>query len=759
MQVSKWGDSLAVRFPASLVQALDLKENEEIDLHLVGTRSFEVAKTPPAKELLEHLVQYRGQWPADFHLDRQASEALQHAIFDASPDATLVINTHDIITLINRQVEHLLGFTEADLVGQSIEKIIPLRYRAAHAQRRDAFATSSMAQQMSQGVHFQSLKKDGSECDVEIRISSVTTAQGVVFVYAMRDMTERLHSQEQLRISAVAFESQECMVITDAHSMILRVNQAFSQVTGFTAEDVVGKNPRLLKSGYHDTHFYQAMWQTIQDTGGWQGEIWGRRKNGEIYPKWLTISAVKGDDGSVTHYVGEHHDMTKQKKAEEKINALAFFDQLTGLPNRVLLMDRLRQAMTACTRNGTCGALVVIDLDNFKNLNDTLGHDRGNSLLKQVAERLTSCVREGDTVARIGGDEFVVVVVLANLNANMVEAANAIEAVAQKIRIALNEPYEVEGVSHHSTASLGITVFGDPQIPADELMKQAELAMYKSKDAGRNTLRFFDPSMEKVVQERVALEHDLRQAWHAKQFVLYYQAQVTHTGQVTGAEVLLRWQHPKRGLVPPLHFIPLAEETGLILPLGQWVLEMVCQQLALWELKSEMAELTVAVNVSALQFKQTDFVDQVLSALHASGANPDRLKLELTESMMVDKVEEIVKKMSILKAHGVSFALDDFGTGYSSLSYLKHLPLDQLKIDQAFVRDVLMDPNDAAIAKTIVALAQGLGLGVIAEGVETQEQMDFLASSGCLAYQGYLFSRPIPLAGFEELVRQKQGAR
>lgn len=757
MQVSKWGDSLAVRFPASLVEALFLKEDEEIDLHLVGNRSFEVVKTPLANELRERLVQYRGQLPADFHFDRQASETLQHAIFDASPDAMLVIDTHDIITMINRQVEHLLGFTEADLVGQSIEKIIPLRYQAAHAQRRDVFATSSMALRMGQGIHVKSLKQDGSECDVEIRLSQVTTAQGVVFVCAIRDMTERLHSQEQLRISAVAFESQECMVITDANSVILRVNQAFTQVTGFVAEDVVGKNPRLLKSGYHDAHFYQTMWQTIQDTGGWQGEIWGRRKNGEIYPKWLTISAVKGDDGSVTHYVGEHHDMTKQKKAEEKINALAFFDQLTGLPNRVLLMDRLRQALTACTRNGTCGALVVIDLDNFKNLNDTLGHDRGDSLLNQVAQRLNRCVREGDTVARIGGDEFVVV--LASLNTNMVDAASATETVAQKMRVALNEPYDVDGVSYHSTASLGITVFGDPQMKADELMKQAELAMYKSKDAGRNTLRFFDPSMEKVVRERAALEYDLRQACDAKQFVLYYQAQVTHTGQVTGAEVLLRWQHPKRGMVQPLHFIHLAEETGLILPLGQWVLEMVCQQLALWEHQSEMAQLTVAVNVSALQFKQTDFVDQVLSALHASGANPNRLKLELTESMMVDKVEEIVRKMSILKAHGVSFALDDFGTGYSSLSYLKRLPLDQLKIDQAFVRDVLIDPNDAAIAKTIVALAQGLGLGVIAEGVETQEQMDFLANSGCLAYQGYLFSRPIPLAGFEEWVRQKQVAR
>ncbi len=681
----------------------------------------------------------------------QASEALLYAIFDASPDAMLVSDERDMVTMTNRQVEHILGFTEADLIGHSLSMLVPERFRAKHAERLDALSQTPVTRRTGPGLNVKSLRKDGSECDVEVSVSRVSTAEGDLFVSAMRDVTERKQAQEQLRIAAAAFESQEAMVVTDLNSTILQVNRAFTSITGFSAEDVVGQNPRLLKSGHHDAHFYRAMWQTIQATGSWQGEVFGRRKNGEIYPKWLTVSAVRGDDGGVTHYVGAHHDMTEQKKAQEKINELAFFDQLTGLPNRILLMDRVRQAMTACIRTGTCGALILIDLDNFKTLNDTLGHDCGDKLLEQVAQRLSVCVRAGDTVARLGGDEFVVVLV--GLSLSTVDAASAAETFAQKILAALNAPYLLETATHHSTASLGATVFNGQQLTADELMKQADLAMYRSKDAGRNALSFFDSTMEVAVRERAALEGDLRRALGTQQFRLYYQAQVDDTGCVTGAEVLLRWLHPRRGLVSPADFIPLAEETGLIVPMGQWVLDTACHQLARWADQPQMSLLTIAVNVSVVQFTQLDFVDQVLEMLKLSGAEPSRLKLELTESLLVDKVEEIVSKMTTLKSHGVGFALDDFGTGYSSLAYLKRLPLDQLKIDQSFVRDVLIDPNDASIAKTIVSLAQSLGLGVIAEGVETQAQMDFLAAAGCRAYQGYLFSRPIPLAEFEEWVK------
>jgi predicted signal transduction protein with EAL and GGDEF domain len=355
-------------------------------------------------------------------------------------------------------------------------------------------------------------------------------------------------------------------------------------------------------------------------------------------------------------------------------------------------------------------------------------------------------------VARLGGDEFVVV--LESLNGIPQEAANQTESVGEKILAALQQTYLLGDVEHRSTASIGATLFYGHETSIDDLLKQADLAMYKAKDTGRNALSFFDPAMQTIVMERVALEADLREAVHKKQFVLHYQAQVVDEGRVIGAEVLVRWQHPERGMVSPAEFIPLAEETGLILPLGDWVLETACRQLALWASRAEMAHLTVAVNVSAQQFREADFVDSVLAVLRQTGANPQRLKLELTESLLVSNVEDIVGKMHALKAKGVGFSLDDFGTGYSSLSYLRRLPLDQLKIDQSFVRDVLSDPNDAVIAKTIVALAQSLGLGVIAEGVETTAQRDFLANSGCHAYQGYFFSRPLPIAGFEQFVQR-----
>ena len=569
----------------------------------------------------------------------------------------------------------------------------------------------------------------------------------------LTDISERKHAEEELRVAAAAFESQEAMMITDANRVILRVNRAFTEITGYTAESIVGQTPRVLQSGRHDAAFFRAMWETIHRTGGWQGEIWDRRKSGEVYPKWLTISAVKDGDGTVTNYIGTHHDITDRKKAETKIEELAFFDPLTHLPNRTLLRDRLKQAITVSFRNETCGAVMFIDLDHFKTLNDTLGHDKGDLLLQQVAQRLAACVREGDTVARLGGDEFVVV--LESLNRSPQEAATQVTAVGEKILAALNQTYQLADIDHRSTASIGATLFYGQEASIDDLLKQADLAMYKAKETGRNTLCFFDPVMQSDVVERASLESGLRRAIQENQFVLHYQAQVVGEGRVIGAEVLVRWQHPERGEVPPAEFISLAEETGLILPLGHWVLETACTQLALWGLQPELAHLTVAVNVSARQFREPDFVAQVLAVLSRTGADPNRLKIELTESLLVDNVQGMIEKMYALKARGVSFSLDDFGTGYSSLSYLKRMPLDQLKIDQSFVRDVLIDPNDAAIARTIVALAQSLGLGVIAEGVETQAQRDFLSHAGCHAYQGYFFSRPLPVKGFEAFARGK----
>jgi len=558
----------------------------------------------------------------------------------------------------------------------------------------------------------------------------------------------------ELRIAATAFEAQQGMTIASADGVILRVNQAFTEITGYSAEEAVGQTPKLLRSGRHDAAFYKDMWEQLTRVGVWQGEIWNRRKNGEVFPEWLNLSSVKGTAGQLTHFVSIFSDISARKLAENQIEQLAFYDPLTHLPNRRLLLDRLAQVLTACERYKRRGALLYVDLDNFKTFNETLGHARGDLLLTQVAGRLSRCVRECDTVARLGGDKFAVV--LEDLSQDMLEAASHAEAVGEKICLALGQNYLIGGHEHLSTPSIGITLFGDDAKGehVDEPLKRAELAMYQAKAIGRNAIRFFDPQMQEKVSTRAALENDLREAIASGQFVLYYQAQVVGEGRLTGVEALVRWQHPQRGLVSPAEFIPLAEESGLILPLGQWVLASACARLAVWAQRPDMAHLTMAVNVSARQFHQADFVDKVQAVLAQTGVNPKRLKLELTESLLVEDVQGTIGKMNSLKTQGVGFSLDDFGTGYSSLSYLKRLPLDQLKIDQGFVRNILTDPNDAAIAGMVIVLAESLGLTVIAEGVELETQRDVLARQGCHAYQGYLFSPPLPIAEFEAYARR-----
>ncbi|WP_218190349.1 EAL domain-containing protein [Pseudomonas sp. CC6-YY-74] len=457
---------------------------------------------------------------------------------------------------------------------------------------------------------------------------------------------------------------------------------------------------------------------------------------------------LRHPDGRIYALCGISTDISEHKKNLEQIHRLAFYDPLTGLPNRRLLLDRLQHALAQAARNQLEGALLFIDLDNFKDLNDTLGHDMGDQLLQQVARRLSEQVRAEDTLARQGGDEFVLV--LEGLSAQPDEAIGQIETVASKLIQVLAEPYVLQGRSHTSSASIGIALFSEAQGTLDELFKRADLAVYKAKAAGRNTLRFFNLEMQTEVNARTNLENDLRQSLGARHFILHYQPQVNAQGQLLGAEALVRWQHPSRGLVAPGEFIPLAESTGLILPLGRWILHCACEQLVVWATDPEREPLTMAVNVSARQFHHHDFVDDVLAVLDETGANPQRLELELTESHLVQDVETMIVKMGQLKARGVRFALDDFGTGYSSLSYLKRLPLDQLKIDRSFVRDLLSDPNDEAIVRTIVALGASMDLDVIAEGVETLAQRDALLRLGCQRFQGYLFGKPQPPQMFEQ---------
>lgn len=551
---------------------------------------------------------------------------------------------------------------------------------------------------------------------------------------------------ERLRVAATAFEAQEGILVTDSDGNILRVNKTFCNITGYNAEEVVGKNPRILSSGRQDANFYALMWRSIASEGRWEGEVWNRRKSGEIYPEYLSITAVKNLAGVVINYVATFNDISVSKAAADEVKYLAFYDPLTGLPNRRLLMDRLAQSFLSRVRSGYSGALLFIDLDNFKTLNDTLGHEIGDLLLQQVAVRLESCVREGDTVARLGGDEFVVM--LENLSRNALEAAAQTEMVGEKILLKLTQPYQLDVHTHYSSTSIGAVMSSEHNTSREELLKQADIAMYQAKKAGRNTMRFFDTRMQDAINARVRLEHELRVALEKQQFELHYQIQVDATGSPVGAEALLRWLHPERGMISPLQFIPLAEENGLILLIGQWVLETACAQIKCWQQDSATSHLVLAVNVSARQFRQADFVAQVRNVVSLHGIEANRLKIELTESMLLESVEDTILTMNALKEIGVQLSLDDFGTGYSSLQYLKRLPLDQLKIDQSFVRDLVCDSSDQAIVRTIISMALSMNLKVIAEGVETDEQKSLLFHKGCLDYQGYLFSKPVPIEKF-----------
>jgi diguanylate cyclase (GGDEF)-like protein/PAS domain S-box-containing protein len=599
-------------------------------------------------------------------------------------------------------------------------------------------------------------RKDGSLIDVEV---STTGAEidGKNYLYASsRDISNRKAIEEGQRIAAVTFDTQEAIMITTPDAKILRVNQSFSEITGYSKDEVIGQNPRIFQSGRHDASFYHLMWSSLRDTGKWSGEIWDKRKDGSIYPKTITITAVYDNNRNLTHYVAVFRDISSHKRSEQEIHQLAFYDPLTELPNRRLLMDRLQQGLAVSARSRRYGALLFLDLDHFKTVNDTRGHATGDQLLIEAARRLKSCVREGDSVARLGGDEFVVL--LEELDSGANEAASQTELVAEKILHELGKPYALDDFECHLTASIGISLFFNHEESAESLLQHADVAMYQAKSAGRNTIRFFDPQMQAVLDARAAMESDMRQALNKQQFSLHYQVQVDSQQRALGAEVLLRWNHPGYGLISPEQFIPLSEDSGLIVPIGLWVLKTACAQLVAWQDQALTRDLTLAVNVSARQFRQRDFVDQVHQVLQESGAKASQLKLELTESVVLENVEDTIVKMRALKVLGVSFSMDDFGTGYSSLQYLKRLPLDQIKIDQSFVRDIATDPNDAAIVQTIIAMTGALGLNVIAEGVETEEQVDFLNQRGCQAFQGYFFGRPVPIDQFEAGLRGKRNS-
>ena len=559
--------------------------------------------------------------------------------------------------------------------------------------------------------------------------------------------------QQLLLLQASIQRLNDIVVITDAGLIdgkgprIVFVNDAFERHTGYRHDEVLGKTTRILHGRQTQRSELIRIEEDVNAGRSVRSELIHYKKNGELF--WLELEVVPIDyfGRGLTHWVTVARDITQRKASEDEIEHLAFFDTLTQLPNRQLLMDRLAYALLQREGLNEVGALMFIDLDNFKVLNDTLGHSKGDLLLQQVATRLSTCVRFSDTVARLGGDEFVVMLENLGCDAEVAKARTLI--VADKILVALSEPYDLAGYQHHSTCSIGITFFNRQREQIGDLLKQADLAMYQAKASGRNTLCFFDPAMQALATANAALNSELRQGLRQHQFVLHYQPQVAGDGKMCGAEALIRWVHPQRGLVMPDQFIAQAEESGLILPIGQWALMTACAQLAVWAKRPETAKLNIAVNVSVRQFKHPEFVDMVMRAISESGISADRLKLELTESLLATGMEVTIAKMSLLKQLGVTLSIDDFGMGYSALSYLKYLPLDQLKIDRTFVKDILTDPNDAAIARTIIGLAQSLGLGVMAEGVETEAQRELLARFGCDCYQGYLFCRALPIDELE----------
>lgn len=682
---------------------------------------------PTATDAARQLVELR------FEKLFQDADAL--SIQGYLPDGTVVYWNHASEKIYGYTVQEALG-------GNLLELIIPEPFRPTVA------AAVRWMFETGQGIPAGRLvlqHKNGHAVPVHSSHTVVSLPGQAPILFCMdADMTALAQAEDELRIAAAAFDIQQGLLITDPQGTILRVNRAFTQNTGYTPADIIGQPLSALYSDQHAETWYAARWQDLLATGFWEGESWHRRKNGEVYADWTTFNAVRDPDGAVTHYVTALTDMTQRKQAEARIAELSFYDPLTRLPNRRLFLNRLEHALATGLRNQRRGALLLIDLDRFQTLNDTLGHAWGDRLLQSVAQRLLQHSRAADTVARLGGDEFVVM--LEGLDGDPAAAAQAVQALGQQLLNALSQPYRLLDHEYAGSVSIGITLFPAGDSSVEALLKQADLAMYEAKAAGRHALRFFDTGMQTALHQRSELLGGLREGLAKHQFVLYYQPQVAADGQLVGVEALLRWQRPGHGLVTPGQFIASAEESGLILPLGAWVLEAACAQLAAWSSVPALAPLTVAVNVSMRQFQQADFVQQVLLTLAQSGANPQRLKLELTESLLIADVEGVIGKMRILRAAGIRFALDDFGTGYSSLAYLQRLPLDQLKIDQAFIRNFLSDRGSEQIVQTIIALGRSLGLAVIAEGVETEAQCQLLQQLGCETYQGYRYGRPMPAA-------------
>ncbi|MGA3081935.1 MAG: PAS domain S-box protein [Terracidiphilus sp.] len=701
----------------------------------------------------------------DISTAKAAAEALRlseehyRTVFQTSVDGIAISQLSDGKYIdVNRAFLELMGFEREEVIGRtSLElnfwvdpaaRLVMVKALREHSGFRD--------------MQTQFVRHGGAVIWVLISASAIVVEGVDCILSVMQDITAAKEAEvlltaatEALRLSEeryrTAFQTSLDAININRMSdgQFIDVNQAFLDILGFEREEVIGRTSLEL-GVWANPHDRQQLVDMLTATSCCRGlEAQFRKKNGDVF--WGELSASAMEIDGVACLLSITRDISAAKAAESTIRNLAFYDSLTGLPNRRLLLERLRSAAATGARNDRLHALLLVDLDNFKTLNDTLGHHAGDILLKQVSQRLVVCCCESDNVYRLGGDEFVVM--LDELSEVAEDAAAQAKAAGEIILESIGQPYLLDDRECMLAASIGVTVFGDRHDETDDIMQQMDIAQHQAKSAGRNSIRFFSPALQAAVNARAALEEDLRHAIKANQFMLYYQPQVER-GRLTGAEALIRWRHPIRGIVPPDEFIPMSEESRLILPMGVWVLETACRQIASWADRHETAQLALSVNISALQFRQPEFIEQVLAALDRTGANPKFLKLELTESLLVESFEDVIAKMTELKSHGLSFSLDDFGTGYSSLAYLKRLPLDELKIDRTFVRDMMVDVTSGAIAQTIISLGRAMDLSVMAEGVETEEQRGFLAGLGCHSFQGFLFSRPLPLPEFEAFLEE-----
>ncbi len=677
--------------------------------------------------------------------ERNKAENIYRLVSQSAPEAIISANTSGKIISWNQGAEGIFGYSEKEMLGKRLEKIIPIRYQKPHQEAMNKAKNRAQLGQLIQGVEVEGVNHTGDEVPIEISLNDWQNGGERFYTAIIRDISERKKADESLRLSAKVFESTaDGVIITDKNSSIIAVNLAFTRITGYSQTELVGKSPSILQSGRHDLSFYEEMWRQIVEASSWSGEIWNKRKNGEIYPERLNINAVHNETGDITHYVGVFSDISEIKRSQQQLDYLAHHDPLTDLPNRRLFNDRLKHAISRCKRRDEILVVMFIDLDNFKDINDTLGHAVGDQVLTLVAKRIVKSMRVVDTIARQGGDEFIVLL-------EDVKQIGSLEPLIGKLMDSLQQGHELGEHKVYTSASIGLSSYPNDGETPEILIQYADAAMYAAKEKGRNGYVFYSDELTSLTYERLQLKGNLRHAMELNEFHLYYQPQVNiTTGETEGFEALLRWFNPNLGEVPPITFIPKAENSGLIIPIGAWVLQQACQQFMDWR-EHGLPIQYIAVNIAGQQIQDSGFFQMVSNTIENTGISPENLELEVTESFIMQRADNAIETLDNLKALGIRIAIDDFGTGYSSLSYLKRLPIDNLKIDRSFIRDLTIDPNDVAITRAIIALGQSMGLNIIAEGVETIEQQDLLIEYGCNHLQGYLYGHPIPASKVPEL--------